>query len=283
MKSILLIAFFAVCLSFNIETEFPIEPLPITEELINATFAAMVGRVDIVGGKVVPAATDYPFQASYQSGTNLKCGGSILSEYYILTAAHCVSSANPANERVSVGSLRYSGAVTPSPQYHRVVRAIKHPQYNSGTIDYDVAILELATPIVLNTYARAVKLETDPVSPGKGVEATVTGWGTTSEGGSISAVLREVQIPVITNAECRGFYSSASITDRMICAYVPGGGKDSCQGDSGGPAVIYKGNDVHQFGIVSWGQGCARNNYPGVYTRVSAVHAWICSQTGGAC
>jgi len=282
MKSILLIAFFAVCLSINIDEtefhpEFP-EVLPITEEMINATFAAMVGRVDIVGGTVVASPADYPFQASYMTGTNLKCGGSILSEWYILTAAHCVSTATPTNEQVSVGSLRYGST---APQVRRVVRATRHPSYSASNIDYDVAILELNQALVMGNNVRPVKLETSNSQPAAGEIATVTGWGTTSEGGSISQVLREVQIPVTTDAFCKGAYGNAAITPRMVCAYqAPNGGKDSCQGDSGGPAVVYKGQEAHQFGIVSWGQGCARAGYPGVYTRVSAVHDFICSRSG---
>jgi len=283
MKSILLLAFFTVCLSFNIETEFPIEPLPITEELINATFAAMLGRVEIVGGVVVSSATKYPYQASYMTGNNLKCGGSIINNWYVLTAAHCVASATPANERVSVGSLRFSGSVSPAPQYHKVVRATKHPSYNSGTIDFDVAFLELETPITYTTSAQPVRLAPASSPQFEGEIASVTGWGTTSEGGSISQVLREVEIPVISNTQCRNYYGASSITNQMVCAYVTGGGKDSCQGDSGGPAVIGSGTARLQIGIVSWGQGCARNGYPGVYTRVSSVYNWICANAPGSC
>jgi trypsin len=159
----------------------------------------------------------------------------------------------------------------------------KHPQYNSGTIDYDVAILELRTPIVMGQFTQAVRLA--PTSSGtfEGQMSTITGWGTTSEGGSISQVLREVQIPIITNADCRYYYGASSITDRMVCAYTAAERKDSCQGDSGGPAVVYSGSTAQQVGIVSWGQGCARVNYPGVYTRVSSVYSWICGIAPEAC
>jgi trypsin len=282
MKSILLIAFFAVCLSINPDTEF-IEVLPITEELINAT---IWGNVDIVGGTIVASAVDYPFQACYlrtSPSLGLKCGGSIISPYYILTAAHCIATTSPRNERVSVGSLRFTGSVTPAPQYHEIAAVYRHPQYNSGTIDYDVAILELATPIVMGQFTQAVRIAPASSGPFDGQVSTITGWGTTSEGGAISQVLREVQIPVIPNAECRSYYGASSITDRMVCAYTPGGGKDSCQGDSGGPAVVYSGTTAQQIGIVSWGQGCARAGYPGVYTRVSSVYTWICQNAPGAC
>jgi len=284
MKSILLIALFTICLSINIDTEtvYP-EVLPITEELINAT---IWGKVDIVGGTVVASAMDYPFQACYLRTTpslGLKCGGSIISPYYILTAAHCIASTSPRNERVSVGSLRFTGSVTPAPQYHEIAAVYRHPQYNSANIDYDVAILELATPISLGQFTSAVRLAPSSSGPFDGQISTITGWGATSESGSISQVLREVQIPVIPNSECGSYYGQSSITARMVCAYVQGGGKDSCQGDSGGPAVVYSGGVAQQIGIVSWGQGCARAGYPGVYTRVSSVYSWICQNAPEAC
>jgi len=282
MKCILLIAFFTVCLSHYIEPipDFP-EVLPITEELINAT---IFGKVDIVGGTVVASAAEYPFQACYLRTTpslGLKCGGSIIHPYYILTAAHCISTTSPRNERVSVGSLRFTGSVTPAPQYHEIAAVYRHPSYNSGTIDYDVAILELATPIELGQFAQRITLAPSDSGTFDGFQTTVTGWGTTTEGGSISQVLREVTLPVVSNAFCNTAYGS--ITARMICAYQTGGGKDSCQGDSGGPAFITQQTSYQQIGIVSWGQGCARNNYPGVYTRVSAIRDWVCSTAPGSC
>jgi len=96
-----------------------------------------------------------------------------------------------------------------------------------------------------------------------------------TEGGGTTVILREVTVPIISNTQCSTYYDG--ITARMLCAYVEGGGKDSCQGDSGGPAVV---DGPLLVGIVSWGIGCARPNYPGVYTRVSSVYSWICSNSG---
>lgn len=103
-----------------------------------------------------------------------------------------------------------------------------------------------------------------------GTNARVSGWGATSEGGPGSATLLAVYKPVVSNAACNAAYNGG-ITDGMICAGVPEGGRDACQGDSGGPLTA--GNIV--IGIVSWGQGCARPNFFGVYARVAHYRNWI--------
>ncbi|XP_030751742.1 trypsin-7-like [Sitophilus oryzae] len=109
------------------------------------------------------------------------------------------------------------------------------------------------------------------------------GWGATAQHGHVSTKLREVNVPIISNIDCRKTGYSNRITDNMICAGFPQGQKDSCQGDSGGPLHVINGS-IHQIvGIVSWGEGCAQPNYPGVYTRVNRFITWIESNTRDAC
>merc|ERR1712106_643899 len=108
--------------------------------------------------------------------------------------------------------------------------------------------------------------------------ATVTGWGTLASGGSTSSKLREVNVKVMNNTECKGSsYPASWITSQMMCANVDGGGKDACQGDSGGPLVVTgNGSDTYTLvGMVSWGSGCAQERYPGVYSRVTKQLQWI--------
>ena len=106
---------------------------------------------------------------------------------------------------------------------------------------------------------------------------TVTGFGTTREGGSSSDKLMEVEVPVVSNAQCSNSYPGY-ITFNHICAGKEG--KDSCQGDSGGPLFWSSNSKFYLTGIVSFGQGCARPNYPGVYTRVTSYLNWIKTNTG---
>jgi len=232
-------------------------------------------NLKIVGGTPVPNANKYPFAAAYLSNTFQFCGASIISEYYALTAAHCISSANPSNEWISIGSLRYDGNGNPSSTYHSVVRTIIHPNFNRGNLDYDAALLELATPISFTGTMGPIDLARGS-NPYDDDESVCVGWGTTSEGGSASQVLREVDLPIISNSYCSEMYNG--ITPRMLCAYQPG--KDSCQGDSGGPLFVELGDEYLQVGIVSWGIGCAGVGAPGVYARVSTIVSWVDSIVG---
>ncbi|XP_066986715.1 trypsin alpha-3-like [Macrobrachium rosenbergii] len=114
----------------------------------------------------------------------------------------------------------------------------------------------------------------DPGNAYANMNATVTGWGTTASGGNQTQQLYEVVVPTMTNTKCQQSYGTASITANMICAGLDAGGKDSCQGDSGGPLVT-EGNAAQTFmvqiGVVSWGNGCALPNFPGVYARTSCL------------
>jgi trypsin len=146
-----------------------------------------------------------------------------------------------------------------------------HPSYRSSGQDYDVAIWKLSTSVPTSSTIGYVALPASGSDPAAGSTATVAGWGTTSSGGSTSPTnLLKVNVPVVSRATCRAAYGTSAITDRMFCAGE--GGRDSCQGDSGGPIV----NSARTLiGVVSWGNGCADPDYPGVYTRVSALLSFI--------
>lgn len=168
----------------------------------------------------------------------------------------------------------------------KVKKIHQHPNYRRDIIDYDISILELASEIS-HPNAKPIPLADGSLKIDSGLPATITGWGTTSEGGSTSPYLQMVQVPTITQEKCKDKYKDSTITDRMFCAGYDEGGKDSCQGDSGG--ICFKFNELHLnclfagpliingklTGVVSWGYGCARPNYPGVYSSIPALREHI--------
>jgi trypsin len=235
---------------------------------------------DIVGGTVVASATAYPFIAFMSNTDGYACGGTILSSKTIMTAAHCsfnedTGAAIPASHySFRVGSLKEASGGT-------VVKATSytvHPKYSASTVDYDVVVFKLATTLTFGTTIGAAMLVASGSDPAAGTLTTTMGWGLTSESGtSISAVLREVDIPVIARTTCVADYgTSEPVTVRMFCAAASG--KDSCSGDSGGP-IINKSTKV-LLGGVSWGNGCAEAAYPGVYSNYgnAEINSFIMAQ-----
>ncbi|KAJ8976744.1 hypothetical protein NQ317_004296 [Molorchus minor] len=160
---------------------------------------------------------------------------------------------------------------------YQVASLVIHPQYNSRTSDYDIAVLSVITPIVFGSGVQSIPLAPAGSGPVAGATSIFTGWGLTVEGGSASNVLQEVSLPIISQADCRAAYSVSSITDRMFCAgLLEEGGKDACHGDSGGPVVVGR----LLTGLISWGNGCARPNTPAVNTNIPSMRQWILDTTG---
>merc|ERR1712126_69134 len=225
----------------------------------------------IVGGQETEV-NEYPWQVGLVSGSGTRpwCGGSLISNQHVLTAAHCTAGGSTSSIRVLVGEHDTSD----SDANIVTISAINdHPNYNSGTLDNDYSILTLSSPVTFSTNVAPVCLPAATSNLYVGSVATVTGWGTTSSGGSQPDVLQEVDVTVISNSQCEGNYGSSSITSAMVCAADTG--KDSCQGDSGGPMVTPENGRYAQIGVVSWGYGCASPDYPGVYARVTSVKSWI--------
>ena len=223
----------------------------------------------IVGGKPT-TIEEVPHQVQLQAYGFTFCGGSILSENYVLTAGHCSSySSQWVTVRAGTTQLSSGGSV------HKVEKVIRHEEYKTnlyGIPINDVAVLKLEKPFELDASRQPIALFEEDEEAVEGSLSTITGWGTVKEGGSTSDVLRVVDVPIVSKSVCYSAYSSyGGIPDGQICAAHPEGGKDACQGDSGGPLTI--GGKL--AGIVSWENGCARKGYPGVYTEVAAFKKWI--------
>merc|ERR1712038_526161 len=193
----------------------------------------------IVGGHDVDIS-ERPFQVVFQWYGDLICGGAWIGGNKVLTAAHCCD----------------------------VSKVVMHPQYDGSDISNDACVLVLEKSIDDSNAAPAT-LPPAGINFNAGDPFVVSGWGTTSEGGSLSSTLKAVTVPHVTDESCNESYTGAVVGDVMICAGEAG--KDSCQGDSGGPMTS---GDYH-VGIVSWGYGCARAGYPGVYSQTDAFLSFI--------
>uniref|UniRef100_A0A452RBI9 trypsin n=1 Tax=Ursus americanus TaxID=9643 RepID=A0A452RBI9_URSAM len=212
----------------------------------------------IVGGYTCKE-NSVPYQVSLNSGYHF-CGGSLINDQWVVSAAHCYKSkgfprACLPNSRIQVRLGEYNIDVTEgNEQFINSAKVIRHPSYNSWTLDYDIMLIKLSSPAVLNTRV-----------------CLISGWGNTlSSGSNYPELLQCLDAPLLSQAQCEASYPG-QITSNMVCAGFLEGGKDSCQGDSGGPVVC---NGELQ-GIVSWGYGCAQKNRPGVYTKVCNFVDWI--------
>ena len=239
---------------------------------------------DIVGGAPADPG-EWPWQVALVSPTSSDlyntqfCGGSLIAEQWVVTAAHCVYGDLPSALDVVAGIYNLQNP-TSGYQRRNVIQIIVHPNYNASTSDFDIALLKLETPISLGgsgaTKTALVPLVPASVGDLNGITSWVTGWGETETQVGYPPQLYEVAVPIISNTTCNdaGHYNG-EITSNMLCAGLELGGKDSCQGDSGGPLVVDVGSGWQLAGVVSWGYGCADPHLPGVYTRVSNFTNWI--------
>ncbi|XP_076047635.1 trypsin-1-like [Oratosquilla oratoria] len=236
----------------------------------------------VVGG-TMSQLHGWPWQASLRltsSNTNF-CGGALIDNWWVLTAAHCVSDFHKEEFSVTLGEHNLEeDDEAPHTTSFSVSTIITHDQYDPVAVNNDIALVKLDKSV---TYSKGISPVCLPWGSAtrnfKGENVTVTGWGATSFQGTTSHVLREVTLPVLTTKECRYFLGDR-ISKNMFCTYEPG--KDSCQGDSGGPMnwVNKDTGRVVTIGIVSWGIGCAANGNPGVYTKLTKYLDWIQQNTG---
>lgn len=237
----------------------------------------------IIGG-VAADPSDYPWavallRANVTDPFNAQfCGGSLIADRWVLTAAHCVEDFSSAsNLEVAVGIANLDSI---SNSDRIVVNNIfVHPNYDAVLQDNDIALLELATASSNATLALANNALTDSIYADTNSMMTIIGWGATTTpvtSTSFPLLLQEVEIPPYDFSRCRDIYGR-TLTSNMICASgTPAGGLDTCQGDSGGPMLYQEAGTWRLIGITSFGTAtCAQPKIPGGYTRVANYLDWI--------
>ena len=242
----------------------------------------------IINGK--PATQgDYPFMTSlisaHAEGISPFCGASFIGGRYVLTASHCIEGSAAENMHVWIGG--YDTTKPESGKRVSVAQIYEHENYGDIGLNNDIAIIELTEEVTGVTPIKLMTPEIEAILK-DGSELTVMGWGNMNPNSEAAPeypeILQEVKVPLYNREQCIADYTQdgeTGITDNMICAGFVEGGKDSCQGDSGGPLIFKHEEQWYQAGVVSFGNGCAAPNAPGVYARVANYNDWVEAKKSG--
>eukprot|EP00057_Strongylocentrotus_purpuratus_P012637 XP_011667111.1 PREDICTED: transmembrane protease serine 9-like [Strongylocentrotus purpuratus] len=231
-------------------------------------FAEIVGGVDANEG-------EFPWMVYLKDNGSGFCGGTLISSEWVVTAAHCVSSGSPYTvDEIVFGNLNIEStsphvlSITPS-------QIFIHPDYDSITVDADIALIQLSTLVNYTDYIRPACLANSSQETTVYKQCLVSGWGNTQIDGYPDH-LQKAFVGLISRITCGSLLGTESFTDNMICAGYERGDIDTCSGDSGGPLAC-EGPDGrwHLVGVTSWGYGCAEPGSPGVYARVSELLPFI--------
>ncbi|XP_076338710.1 serine protease 30-like [Tachypleus tridentatus] len=250
----------------------------VSSPIHSAAVQSLCGRQRVRNSRIVRGSDAYdgefPWAVSIRFNKEHHCGGTILNERWILTAAHCVHLYTARHFVVRVGEFDLSEKENHQTEDINIQQIIVHPKYSDPKRYYnDIAILRLAKDITFSDYVRPVCLP-EASSSYVNQEGTVVGWG-----GERAKRLQKVNVPVMDFTQCENWYHEAgklvTLQNGQMCAGFRKGGQDSCQGDSGGPLLVKEGDKFVIIGVVSAGIGCARPLLPGLYTKVSSYLDWI--------
>uniref|UniRef100_A0A3Q1FAJ4 Peptidase S1 domain-containing protein n=1 Tax=Acanthochromis polyacanthus TaxID=80966 RepID=A0A3Q1FAJ4_9TELE len=194
----------------------------------------------------------------------------LIHNKWLLTAAHCFKRSGPCAPSITTSEPALTVFIPST-----ATQVIVHPAFNGTNMDHDVALLELMVPAPMSYTIQSVCLPSPVHRFLKNAECYITGWGSMREGGSLTNLLQKAAVSVIDQADCQQSYGNV-LTASMMCAGFMEGGRDTCLGDSGGPLTCRQPSGQWFIaGVTSWGHGCGRIGYPGVYTRVTSVRKWI--------
>ncbi|TNN54270.1 Prostasin [Liparis tanakae] len=202
---------------------------------------------------------------------------------WVLSAAHCFPNPYDVSSYTIYAGRQWMHSYNMFESSHFVSRVVIPSSYSDPESGSDVALVRLSSPVSWSDYVRPVCLPASGTLFPGGLQCHVTGWGNVRNGVPLQGygTLQQVMVPIISSSTCREMYltnpsKQVDILSDMICAGYQAGGKDSCQGDSGGPLVCQMANETWvQAGVVSFGEGCAAANHPGVYARLTSFSSFL--------
>lgn len=232
--------------------------------LVTTTIAAGLTQANadqqIVGGTRASIA-DHPYAVYLTTADGFQfCGGALVDDNKVVTAAHCAAGKQPADIVVVAGREDKESGVGMATKVREIWL---HPDFTEVRAGSDIALLTLEQRVEYQPLELPSSDDADLYQAGQA--GLILGWGRTAADGQPSQYLMQASVPVMADADCVKSYPAYQAA-AMTCAGIPEGGVDSCQGDSGGPLVV----DGRLVGVTSWGEGCAAPGKPGVYTRVAA-------------
>ncbi|KAK7085178.1 Transmembrane protease serine 6 [Halocaridina rubra] len=259
-------------------------------------------EVRIIGGTELKTQNKYPWMVRltmFQDKGTFQCGGTLINDRYVLTAAHCVHDESlskytkPRNLKITLADHDQSSTEDDIPGVTRdvaVAAVIPHKKYDDRKFEYDIALLKLKKPLDLLEYKEisAACLPRSASENFAGIKATVIGWGLTdySDGSSSPDILNIVNVPILEPG-CNGYIPDKfKVKEHMLCTGTRAGGKGACLGDSGGPLVVNEGGIYTLVGMPSvvyiTGDQCGGPKTADLYTRVSSFLDWISERTRDA-
>ncbi|XP_021518970.1 transmembrane protease serine 11A [Meriones unguiculatus] len=231
----------------------------------------------IVSGNLA-AKGAWPWQVSLQRSNFHQCGGTLIGNMWVVTAAHCFrTNSNPRQWTLSFGTT-----INPPLMKRDVRRIIMHERYRPPARDHDIALVQFSPRVTFSDEVRRICLPEASASFPPNSTVYITGFGALYYSGESQNELREARVQLISNEVCKQQQVYGNDIKRgMFCAGFLEGIYDACRGDSGGPLVVKDNKDTwYLLGIVSWGDNCGQRNKPGVYTQVTYYRRWIASKTG---
>ncbi|XP_069860175.1 prostasin-like [Dipodomys merriami] len=243
----------------------------------------VISQARITGGSSASPG-QWPWQVSINYNGDHVCGGSLVSDQWILSAAHCFPREHSREDyEIKLGAHQLD-VYSQDAEVRMVAQIISHPSYREEGSEGDIALVRLSSPVSFSRHIRPVCLPAANASFPNGLRCTVTGWGHVSQSVSLQSPrpLQQLEVPLISRETCSCLYNIGAkpeephvLLQDMLCAGYVEGRKDACQGDSGGPLSCSVEGLWYLAGIVSWGDSCGAPNRPGVYTMTSSHASWI--------